>query len=323
MTPVSFDQYCRAVKQARVSFVLTKREEAPWWLHVVSGPSTVLQFGSDGGASVVHGTVLDDDYILIGRHRPSAALITINGEIVTSNNFVLLPPGGQFVFSVDRSRTWFAISMPRAIVEALCFNNNNLRNRLTERRASLLPLTPDQNRELIARAERMHALASEGPCDALIEAAEADLLSTVRHVLSNETSEQRAKLDNAALKANDTVMRALSSLGNGELGDGWYVEEMAEAAHVHPRTLLRAFRRVIGMGPVRYLRLRQLNFIRQQLYCATDDRLTVTQIMQAAGASDMGRASGSYKILFGELPSETLRAALAAHKGQKLRAELG
>lgn len=50
MKPVPFDQYCRAVQQARVSFVLTKREEAPWWLDVISGRSIVLQFGSDGGA---------------------------------------------------------------------------------------------------------------------------------------------------------------------------------------------------------------------------------------------------------------------------------
>jgi transcriptional regulator GlxA family with amidase domain len=140
-------------------------------------------------------------------------------------------------------------------------------------------------------------------------------LATARHLLSNETSEQTPQLDKVALKANDTVARALSSLGNGVSGDSWYVQDMAEAAQVHPRTLLRAFHRVIGMGPVRYLRLRQLNLIRQQLYCAVDDRLTVTQIMQAVGVSDMGRVSGSYKILFGELPSETLRVALAASKG--------
>ena len=315
MTPMLFDQYCRAIKQARVSFVLTKREESPWWLGAVSGPSTVLQFGSDGGASVVHGTVLDDSCILIGRHRSSAAFITINGEVVTSQTFVLLPPGGHFVFSADRSRTWFAISLPRAMVEAHCFTNNDLKIRWTERRPYLLPLTLDQTTELVARAERMHALSSEGACNASIEAAEAELLATAHHLLSKETSEQTPQLDKVALKANDTVARALSSLGNGVIGDSWYVQDMAEAANVHPRTLLRAFHRVIGMGPVRYLRLRQLNLIRQQLYCAVDDRLTVTQIMQAVGVSDMGRVSGSYKILFGELPSETLRVALAASKG--------
>jgi AraC-like DNA-binding protein len=180
-------------------------------------------------------------------------------------------------------------------------------------------LTPDQQMKLVASAERIHALASDRSPDALNETAEAELLAAVRSVFSNETSEPLSKLDHAALRANDTVARALSSLGNGELSDDWYVEDMAEAAHVHPRTLLRAFHRVIGMGPIRYLRLRQLNLIRQKLYRATDDRLTVTQIMQAAGASDLGRVSGSYKELFGELPSETLRAALAARKDQKLR----
>lgn len=318
MRPVPFDQYCRAVQQARVSFVLTKREEAPWWLDVISGQSIVLQFGSDGGASVVHGTVLDDNYILIGRHRPSAALIKINGDMIASHHYALLPPGSHFVFSADRARTWFAISLSRALVETPSFTNGNLRIRQTKRQPHLLMLTPDQQMKLVAWAERIHALASDGSPDASSEAAEAELLAAVRNVFSNETSEQPSKLDQAAVRANDTVARALSSLGTGQLSDDWYVEEMAEAAHVHPRTLLRAFHRVIGMGPIRYLRLRQLNLIRQKLYSATDDRLTVTQIMQAAGASDLGRVSGSYKELFGELPSETLRAALAACKDQKL-----
>lgn len=316
MNTLSFDEYCRAIKQAHTSFVLTKREEAPWGLNFSTGPSTVVQFGSDGGASVVHGTVHDDTYLLIGRHRPSAAFITINGEIVTSQDFVLLPPGGNFVFSADRSRTWLAVSLPSAMVEAHCFRNDNVRVRLTERRACLVPIPPDQNRNVVVQAERLHALASEGPCDALTEAAEAELLATASRLLSNETIGFRANLDSTGLKANDIVTRALSNLDNGEVGDGWYVEDMAEAAHVHPRTLLRAFHRVIGMGPVRYLRLRQLNMIRQHLYCAMGERLTVTHIMQAAGASDMGRLSGSYKKLFGELPSETLRAARAASKGQ-------
>jgi AraC-like DNA-binding protein len=319
MKPVPFDQYCQAVQQARVSFVLTKREEAPWWLDLISGQSIVLQFGSDGGASVVHGTVLDDNYILIGRHRSSAASITINGVIVASRHYALLPPGSHFVLSADRARTWFAISLPRAMVEMSSFTNGNLRIRWTEHRPHLLMMTPDQQMKLVARAERMHALASEGSPDALNEAAEAELLMTVRNVFCDETSEPLCNLDHAAQMANDTVARALSSLDNGELSDEWYIEDMAEAAHVHPRTLLRAFHRVVGMGPIRYLRLRQLNQIRQKLYRATDDGLTVTQIMQTAGASDLGRVSGAYKNLFGELPSETLRAALAAYKNQRLR----
>jgi methylphosphotriester-DNA--protein-cysteine methyltransferase len=319
MKPLSFDQYCRAVQQARVNFVLTKREEAPWWLDVITGRSVVLQFGSDGGASVVHGTVFENNYILIGRHRPSPAQITINGDIIASQDFALLPPGSHFVFSADRARSWFAISLPRSMVEASSFAGRGDTCGWAVHRPHLLMLTPGEITKLVAWAERMHALASEQACDAPSEAAEAELLAAVRNVLSNEISHRRSKLDHAALNANEIVTRALSSLGNGELNDDWYVEEMAEAAQVHPRTLLRAFHRIIGMGPIRYLRLRQLNMIRHKLYRATDDRLTVTQIMQAAGASDLGRVSGSYKDLFGELPSETLRTALATVKSQKPR----
>jgi AraC family ethanolamine operon transcriptional activator len=86
-----------------------------------------------------------------------------------------------------------------------------------------------------------------------------------------------------------------------------YVEDLAAAAHVHPRTLLRAFHQIFRMGPVGYLRYRQLSQLRFRL-CDPHGMRTVTEIMQSVGASDMGRLSGAYRKIFDETPSETLRA---------------
>jgi AraC family ethanolamine operon transcriptional activator len=307
MRPLSFDQYCRAVRQARVQFVLTRRAAEPWWHHFTQCQATAVQFGRDGGASIADGSVSDGNYILIGRHHPSPAHISINGERLHPLDFVLLPPGGRFIFASDSPRTWIAITIPRAIVESIWLANERLRLRISNKKTCIVPVAAESQRLLVQHAEELLALTHPGANPDHLLQAESRLIDTARRVISHDGIAARASLDH--LKANEIVAKAMASFNKPDLAEGWYVEDLAKAAEVHPRTLLRAFHRVVGMGPVKYLRLRQLNDIRRELCAAGERGQTVTEVLQAAGASDMGRVSGAYKALFGETPSSTLRAS--------------
>jgi len=317
MTPLSFDDYSTAVRQAVLSFVLTQPEEDNWWLEYVAGQTTTVQFGSDGGASIADGIAMEGAYILIGRHFPSAADISINGEVIGPEDFVLLPPGARFIFSANRSRSWLSVSLPRELVEAIWLSNSKIKSRLLDRRPLLVAVSASDRREFVERAEHTRSCHIKGDSELAQQDAEARLLDISRSILSNDRVVDRAGLDSQGLKALDAVSRALLSLHSGQFGDHWYVDDLASAAEVQPRTLLRSFHRVVGMGPVRYLRFRQLNAIRRQLLSVTNDAMTVTQIMQSNGSSDMGRASGAYKALFGESPSETMRQAPSRANGSK------
>ena len=79
---MTFDDYCAAVREARVNYVLTRHEEAPWGLEFISGTHVAVQFGSDGGASVVDGIARPDAFVLLCRNVHSAAKITMNGHAV-------------------------------------------------------------------------------------------------------------------------------------------------------------------------------------------------------------------------------------------------
>jgi len=85
------------------------------------------------------------------------------------------------------------------------------------------------------------------------------------------------------------------------------VEQLAAAAGVSERTLRDTFVRYFGVPPVQYLNLRTLHQIRRALQSCDPTATTVTEIATRCGVWQFGRMARDYRILFGELPSETLR----------------
>jgi transcriptional regulator GlxA family with amidase domain len=81
---------------------------------------------------------------------------------------------------------------------------------------------------------------------------------------------------------------------------------MAQAAGVSQKTLELAFRQALGMTPGKYLMLTRLNGAHHELADAIRGQHTVTEVALRWGFSHIGRFSGAYRQLFGELPSQTL-----------------
>jgi AraC family ethanolamine operon transcriptional activator len=85
------------------------------------------------------------------------------------------------------------------------------------------------------------------------------------------------------------------------------VEQLAAAAGVSERTLRDAFLKYFGVPPVQYLNRRSLHQIRRALLAADPSAATVTEIATQFGVWQFGRMARDYRLLFGELPSATLR----------------
>ncbi|GAG23035.1 unnamed protein product, partial [marine sediment metagenome] len=88
------------------------------------------------------------------------------------------------------------------------------------------------------------------------------------------------------------------------------VEELAAKAGASERTLRQAFYDYFGIGPARYLQLRQLNQIHWALRIADPEATQVSDVLAQHGIWEFGRFASRYRRLFGELPSQTLRAKL-------------
>ncbi|QXI36340.1 helix-turn-helix domain-containing protein [Pseudomonas xantholysinigenes] len=83
--------------------------------------------------------------------------------------------------------------------------------------------------------------------------------------------------------------------------------ELAEVAGVSLRQLQQAFKAFTGLPPAHWLRLRRLNGARRDLL--REEGVTVAEVAMRWSFWHLGRFSESYRQLFRELPSETLRRA--------------
>ncbi len=84
------------------------------------------------------------------------------------------------------------------------------------------------------------------------------------------------------------------------------VPDLATEAGVSQRVLELAFREYLDITPLTYLRWSRLNKAFCVFCAAEPGSIQITTIAAQLGFSDLGRFSGIYKQLFGELPSATL-----------------
>ena len=86
-----------------------------------------------------------------------------------------------------------------------------------------------------------------------------------------------------------------------------YLAEICTAIGASERTLRTGCHEYFGMGPMRYLWLRRMHLTRRALLGADMQATTVTTVATDYGFWELGRFSVDYRMLFGELPSASLR----------------
>ena len=91
----------------------------------------------------------------------------------------------------------------------------------------------------------------------------------------------------------------------GDLGRDWALADIADALHVSPYHLTRAFRRTTGLPMHRYLTDARL---RAALDLLLDDEATVTSVAYRFGFASHAHFSTSFRALFGMTPTAARRA---------------
>jgi AraC family ethanolamine operon transcriptional activator len=89
------------------------------------------------------------------------------------------------------------------------------------------------------------------------------------------------------------------------LADGISIVTLCRHAGVSRRSLECVFQSVVGMGPGSYVRVLQLNRIRRDLMSEGSDKVSIGVIAARHGIWHWSRFSRYYRVLFGELPSQT------------------
>ena len=93
------------------------------------------------------------------------------------------------------------------------------------------------------------------------------------------------------------------------LGEAIRLADLCGHAGVGLRTLQRAFREHFGLSPLQYVERRRMHAARRLLRSMRLGVPSIAAVALKVGEVHPGRFSARYRRLFGELPSETLRAA--------------
>ncbi|MCU7646385.1 helix-turn-helix domain-containing protein [Pseudomonas piscis] len=170
----------------------------------------------------------------------------------------------------------------------------------------MAPLTCQQNslfcRWLSATLTRLSQTLDPPSREALAQ----QLLDDCLYILDNacvrldpgglqRRTEERAIMQRVAQWAADVPEETLNLL------------ELAQVAGVSLRQLQSAFKGFTGMAPSQWLRLRRLNSAHRELLSRGPADTTVAEVAMHWSFWHLGRFSSSYRALFGELPSQTLK----------------
>jgi len=300
---VDFDGYSRAVRDADVGFVLTHPETQKWRLERTEFRNTCLQLGCDGGGSIADGISRSDTAILIWRVGSSPEDIYLNGELIGDDDLILLEPGSHFIFASRGPRRWNSVALP------VCTFGERVGMSRCGSRAVVLSSPGSAEWLSLLSANIYRAAVSGLPTEELEQA----LIDGCLEALSASAHCETGRSD--CFSKVGTALRALHRQDRLNCR----IDELCDELGLRERTLLRAFHRVVGMGPKHYLLLRQLNIIRRALLDPAHSERHVTDVLTDCGVSELGRVAGQYKNLFGELPSKTLRCVRHTHHRGRIR----
>lgn len=109
--------------------------------------------------------------------------------------------------------------------------------------------------------------------------------------------------------ASPAAVRRAVAFIDEHAGEEIDLTAVAEAAHVGPRALQRAFRRRLDTTPLSYLRAVRLERAHEDLRTAdAADGTTVSSVATRWGFGHPGRFASNYRARFGHSPSDTLRS---------------
>jgi|SRR5450631_971886 AraC family ethanolamine operon transcriptional activator len=303
-TFASPEAHAASVQNANLRIALLRKSSVPWTMSSLVLRNLRIQWGQAGGGNVVEGTVTPGG-ALIGVATKNAQVMRQNGRRLDVQTFTLQMPGDELCLSSTDWHCWFAMFIPIDVL-AEWRGTGTMATVLSSR----LIRVPWERAEAFRRVvAQLGSIVQEAPAafesSKAVDTAARKLTESVRDAIWGQPV-PTAQPGRQSISRRQVVRAAMDFI---DMRDGDYLTmtDLASAAGVSERTLRAAFQEYFGMGPVRYLKFRTLNHIRKALKNADAAVTTVTGAATQFGVWELGRFARDYKLLFGELPSETLR----------------
>ncbi len=221
---------------------------------------------------------------------------------------MILEPGSDFCISTKAEHDWCSISVGSDKIAATSelVESSSGSEKMICRVSRPNPQLAAQFRALVGSIMTTADNCSEFESGPAARCAAAELLKVASLVIGQGQGGQ-LKLQGRPKFSREEIIRRSKNLLEEREGEPLLVGELAAGVGVGERTLRTAFNEYFGVGPVRYLQLRQLNQVHRALRAADPEAVTVSDVLLRHGVWELSRFARRYRRLFGELPSQTLR----------------
>lgn len=164
--------------------------------------------------------------------------------------------------------------------------------------------SPAAMHRLRARVSELRAHAGHLSCPATRYALRQALLDDVFSAIEEAGPAKREDL--TRLTYNDIVRRCQDYVMRNA-GSPVTVLDLCTELRVSRRTLQTCFRHITGQSPADYLRAVRLAEVRKLLRQTAATQMSIASIAARWGFIHLGKFANNYRMLFGELPSQTTR----------------
>lgn len=302
-----FDAFSRNVYYINGRMLLKDPERQAWANSHIELCGLHLQIGTLGSGSIIEGKSSSDGYLVyvpLSKFRQHVA----NGTVLKDNSILILEPGSDFCLSVRGPHEGCLIYVPKQKLRRLS-NHRLPSTNGGQPGCRIIPVTRKLAGEVRSFIHETESAASASSKFEFSQEAKNSAAIAVRLVSAIILAGQCTDFENDGrprISRQEIIHRCnelLEERGVRHIKVG----EMAARAEVSERTLQTAFKEYFGVGPIRYLQLRQLRQINIALQAAQPNGNSVAEILLRHGEWEFGRFAKRYRNLFGELPSQTLQ----------------
>jgi AraC family transcriptional regulator, ethanolamine operon transcriptional activator len=305
LTFTSFEAFFDAFRFANMRPMVLGPAGENWKLSTLVLDNLNIQWGQAEAKTVVEGAPRADGVSIFLPTRTPAAW-WCNGRQCDELSLMVDVPGADFCLATAAApRSWCGVYIPNKV---LADANGEVTPAVGSKRGFF-----QVSRQRIMRFRsivgQLEAIAQGAPkaleSAAGQRAAGQKLLREVRNLLAAPNTVELTP-GRHGVPRRQIIRMAMDFVEQHER-ECLSVEQLATAAGVSERTLRDAFLKYFGVPPVQYLNRRALHQIRKALLVADPSVATVTEVATQFGVWQFGRLARDYRLLFGELPSETLR----------------
>ncbi|NML27408.1 helix-turn-helix domain-containing protein [Zoogloea dura] len=249
------------------------------------------------------------DALVIGVPVALEGLGWCNGWALDGDTLLLHRPGDDVLLRTPASLDLIAVSLPWSdlVHHARAINGDELPAAISRSGQALHD--PALAREI--RSFLLSVLDSISASPAILNYAavrqglKEGVLNTVISVIGNAPPQNAAPRTSKGRQA--LILRAMDYM-RSRIGEPIPITDLCAALCVSQRTLQYCFEEVLQTNPVAYLKALRLNGVRKELKRGRPAEITVQDIAARWGFWHLSRFAQEYRLMFGELPSDTLRS---------------